>query len=92
MPSPWRLLVLLIRLMRALVGVRALVLPKTICEQLNLDIGSGVNLTVKGETLLVSRVDPRLTATSIEDVFAGYDGTYTPPEVGWGSAVGAEAW
>ena len=71
---------------------RALVLPKIICEQLQIDIGSGLNLTVRGQTLLVSKADARKSANSIDELFADYTGNYSPEELNWGTPVGDEAW
>jgi len=66
-------------------GIR---IPKVILEGLSLKEGTDVELFVEDNALIIK---PRSKRT-IQDLFIGYDGEYTPEEVDWGADVGGEKW
>lgn len=80
---------------------RAVRIPKTICEELNMDIGAALSLKLFRDAEAPYLVIKPLPAQhksygdapyrSMDEVFAGYSGGYEPCEFDWGEDVGAEA-
>ncbi|MCH9275343.1 AbrB/MazE/SpoVT family DNA-binding domain-containing protein [Bifidobacterium amazonense] len=74
-------------------GVR---IPKEIREQLELHEGSHVDINVDGNRIVITPERQRITrigrynVPDLHDLFAGYDGRYTPHEDGFTSPVGKE--
>lgn len=48
-----------------------------------------MSLRVEGEKLILERKDKRKT---IQELFDGFEGEYTPEEVDWGEPAGKEVW
>lgn len=79
---------------------RAVRIPKKMCEEAGMDIGSVVTLTLLQDEqgayiVLRPQGDGHRNCggapyESIDEIFAGYSGEYEPAEIDWGDDVGAE--
>lgn len=79
---------------------RAVRIPKDMCEEVGMDIGSTLTMTTErdglGAYIIVRPERQRHRSVedapfeSIEELFAGYDGEYLPHEADWGEPVGME--
>ena len=68
-------------------GIR---LPKIFLDELNMREGNEVEI-LKQDNIIVIKHAAKKRET-IQELFAGYDGNYTPEEIDWGKPVGNEAW
>lgn len=68
-------------------GIR---LPKKILEYVNMSEGEEVEITTQDEAIIIKRAGGK--RQTIQELFEGYDGDYTPEEVDWGEPVGGEVW
>lgn len=79
---------------------RAVRIPKRMCEEAGMDIGTAVKMTLQQDEqgafiVLRPQHDGHRSCgdapyVSIEELFAGYTGEYEPKEIDWGGEVGAE--
>ena len=67
-------------------GIR---LPKLLLDDMNLSVGSEVELTVADEAIIIR---PIAKTRTIQELFASYDGDYKPQEIDWGAPKGSELW
>jgi antitoxin MazE len=67
-------------------GVR---IPRDILDIADISSGDPVEITAKKNTIIIRKYRKRET---IQELFEGFDGAYTPEEVSWGSPVGDEIW
>ena len=65
-------------------GVR---LPKQIIDEVSLAPGSEVEVTVRGDEIIIRK---RRKYSSMAELFAGYKGDMKAPEYEWGEDVGEE--
>jgi len=68
-------------------GIR---LPKIILENVNMSEGDNVEIITQSETIIIKRVSGK--RKTIQELFDGYEGDYTPEEIDWGEPVGSEVW
>lgn len=68
-------------------GIR---LPKIILDSVNMNEGDDVEIIIQSETLIIKRTAKK--RKTIQELFAGYEGDYTPDEIDWGESVGGEIW
>ena len=69
-------------------GIR---LTKQILAALNWRINDEVSIVTQDNKLIIEQVHPKKHQT-IDELFANFDGKYTPSEVDWGEPVGKEIW
>lgn len=78
---------------------RAVRIPKCMCETVGIDIGSDLDMRSgadeQGSFILIRPAHAHRSYgaapyLSMDEVFDGYEGTYTPTEFDWGDDVGAE--
>jgi antitoxin MazE len=67
-------------------GVR---LPKAILDDLNMSVGEEVEIYSENNTIIIRPAKQRKT---IRELFAGYEGDYSPEIIDWGKPVGKEVW
>lgn len=67
-------------------GIR---IPKAILEAVHWSGAEKLSLKAEGDRVVIERAEPR---KSIEELFANFDGEYTPVTVDWGNPVGNEIW
>ena len=68
-------------------GIR---LPKIFLDNMNIREGEKVEVSTKNDAIIIKRtVSQRKT---IQELFEGYDGDYTPEMIDWGEPVGSEIW
>lgn len=67
-------------------GIR---IPKPVLDSLHWGGDDSLSLRVEGEKLILERKDKRKT---IQELFDGFEGEYTPEEVDWGEPAGKEVW
>ena len=65
-------------------------LPTTLLEALNWSLGEKINIVRQDNRLIIEPLAP--SPTTIQELFAGYDGEYEPQEIDWGCPVGREVW
>jgi len=68
-------------------GIR---LPKIYLDDLNIKEGNEVEV-LKHDNVIVIMPTAQKRKT-IQELFADYNGDYTPEEIDWGSPVGGEVW
>ena len=68
-------------------GIR---LTRIILEYVNMSEGEEVEIATQDDTIIIRRVTGK--RRTIQELFAGYDGDYTPEEIDWGEPVGGEVW
>lgn len=80
---------------------QGVVIPKSICEEARAAIGDRFIMEYDGSAIILRpdrRAYRRTKVTTIEELFAGWDGPYEPPEdypfngneIDWGAPVGSE--
>jgi antitoxin MazE len=79
---------------------RAVRIPKPICDDIGIDVGSNLRMQVAEDstgTYLVIRPEnsghrsfSHAPFLAMDDLFATYAGDYQPTETDWGADVGAE--
>ena len=79
---------------------RGIRVPKSFCEYMCIDIGSELTMSAgsdeEGRFILLRVPDgghrsfASTPMTSLDDLFAGYEGDYVPTEADWGDDAGAE--
>ena len=67
-------------------GIR---IPKFILEALNWNDDEELVMTAENDKIVIKKA---VTRMNIKDLFADYDGEYTPVEIDWGKPVGKEVW
>ena len=80
---------------------QGIIIPKATCERLGISVGDPLNLSIRDGKLEITPAARyrRTKRTSIDQLFADWHGTYTPPtdyptsgnEIDWGEPVGSEA-
>jgi len=68
-------------------GVR---LPKIFLDELNMSEGNEVEILKQDSYLIIRPASQK--RKSIQELFADYDGDYTPEVIDWGKPVGGEIW
>jgi len=69
-------------------GVR---IPKYILEDIKWHDNEQLNITTENEKIVIEKV--KIPARrNIKELFADFDGQYTPVKVDWGNPVGNEIW
>lgn len=75
---------------------QGILIPKRICEEAGLVVGDRVVIDVQKGNILIKQPDKpryrRKRTTTIEELFAGYNGGYRPEEMDWGTPTGKEMW
>ncbi len=69
-------------------GIR---IPKAFLEALGMMENDVVELNRVNDNLVITKVKEKKELT-IDDIFQGYDGEYTPEAFDWGLPVGREVW
>lgn len=79
---------------------RAIRLPKALCDELGISIGSPLTIEfcsdASGSFVVLRPVQTEHRSfsdapiQSMDELFAGYDGSYVPHEADWGDDLGAE--
>lgn len=65
-------------------------IPQTIINMLDLRENDEIGFEIKDHSLIITPVKKK--HKTIEELFVGYNGNYSPEEVEWGTAVGEEIW
>jgi len=68
-------------------GVR---LPKILLDDLNMSEGNEVEILKRDNFIVIKHATQK--RKTIQELFAEYDGDYTPEEFDWGKPVGGEIW
>lgn len=75
---------------------QGLLIPRAIMDAAGLTVGEKLNLTVKADGHIVLAPEGRWfeppRKTTVEELFAGYQGKFEPEEADWGESVGHEEW
>lgn len=79
---------------------RAVRIPKRICEEMGMNIGSALDMVAerddRGPYIVLRprdtshRSNGDLPFRSMNDLFKGYEGSFVPQELDWGEDVGGE--
>ena len=70
-------------------GVR---IPKYLLDAVNMTTDDEINIRAEGNMLIIEKAKPTASRKTIKELFADYDGEYTPQEIDWGEKVGNEEW
>ena len=68
-------------------GIR---LPKIFLDDLNMREGNEVEIFIQNNSIIIKHAAQK--RNTIQELFADYDGEYTPEEIEWGNSVGGEVW
>ncbi|MCL2377975.1 MAG: AbrB/MazE/SpoVT family DNA-binding domain-containing protein [Defluviitaleaceae bacterium] len=68
-------------------GVR---LPKVFLDELNMREGNEVEILKQDNIIVIKSTAPK--RKTIQELFADYDGDYTPEDIDWGPPAGDEIW
>lgn len=75
---------------------QGLLIPRPIMDAAGLTVGEKLNLTVHSNGRIILTPQERWfeppRKTTIEELFAHYQGTYEVEEADWGESVGREEW
>ena len=69
-------------------GVR---IPKYLLDAVKMSTDDEINIRAEGNVLIIEKAKPAARKT-IKELFADYDGEYTPQEIDWGEKAGKEEW
>ena len=64
-------------------------IPKFILDAVHWNGSEKLAVSVEDDKIVISRAEER---KNIKELFAGFDGEYTPVEMDWGEPVGEEVW
>ncbi|MCD8049498.1 MAG: AbrB/MazE/SpoVT family DNA-binding domain-containing protein [Clostridia bacterium] len=67
-------------------GIR---IPKALLEALHWSESEQIILTADNDKIIIEKAEP---GKNIKELFADFDGEYTPVEINWGEPVGEEIW
>ena len=67
-------------------GIR---LPKYMMDIVKWNEGEEIEITAENGRIIIEKANPRKTIT---ELFADYQGEYTPEEIDWGEPAGGEIW
>ena len=70
-------------------GSHGICIPKIYMDALHWKENEELVLIMEKDGLSIKKSEKR---KNIKEIFAGFDGTYTPEEVDWGEATGKEIW
>lgn len=70
-------------------GVR---IPKHLLDAVKLTANDEVIIRAENDTLIIEKAAPTQPRKTIKELFADYNGEYTPEEIDWGEKAGKEAW
>ncbi len=70
-------------------GVR---IPKHLLDAVKLTANDEVVIRAENDTLIIEKAAPTQPRKTIKELFADYNGEYTPEEIDWGEKAGKEAW
>ena len=65
-------------------------IPQTFINMLSLRENDEVVFEIKDNSLVIT--PKKKKHKTIDELFAGYDGSYSPEELNWGPDVGKEIW
>lgn len=67
-------------------GIR---IPKILLDTVHWKDSEQLVLSVEQDKIIIEKAKPRKT---LKELFADFDGEYTPVEIDWGKPVGKEIW
>lgn len=67
-------------------GIR---IPKVILDAVNWSENEPLVISAENDRLVIEKAQKH---KNIVELFAGYDGDYTPSEIDWGAQQGGEVW
>lgn len=67
-------------------GIR---IPKSVIEAVHWDTDEQLIVTAKDDKIIIERAERR---KNIKELFADFDGEYTPVDMEWGNPIGEEVW
>lgn len=70
-------------------GVR---IPKYLLDAVKLTTNDEIVIRAENNTLIIEKAPTEHSRKTIKELFADYDGDYTPEEINWGEQVGKEIW
>ena len=70
-------------------GVR---IPKYLLDAVKITTDDEIEIRAEGDMLIIEKAAPTTARKTIKELFADFDGEYTPQEIDWGEKVGEEAW
>ncbi len=70
-------------------GIR---IPKYLLDAAKLTISDKIEIRAESDKLIIEKAAPISEHKTIKELFAGYDGKYTPQEIDWGERTGEEVW
>lgn len=70
-------------------GVR---IPKYLLDAVKLTTNDEIVIRAEGDMLIIEKAAPIAARKTIKELFADYDGEYTPQEIDWGEQTGGEVW
>lgn len=70
-------------------GVR---IPKYLLDAVKLTANDEIVIRAENDTLIIEKAAPTQPRKTIKELFADYNGEYTPEEIDWGEKAGKEAW
>lgn len=70
-------------------GVR---IPKYLLDAVKLSTNDEIVIRAESDMLIIEKAAPPSARKTIKELFADYDGEYTPQEVDWGEQAGKEIW
>ena len=70
-------------------GVR---IPKYLLDAVKMTTDDEIDIRAEGDMLIIEKAKPVAARKTIKELFADYDGEYTPGEIDWGDKVGNEEW
>lgn len=70
-------------------GVR---IPKYLLDAVKLAANDEIVIRAENDTLIIEKAAPTQPRKTIKELFADYNGEYTPEEIDWGEKAGKEAW
>jgi len=70
-------------------GVR---IPKHLLDAAELTANDKITIRAENHTLIIEKASPVSAHKTIKELFANYDGEYTPQEIDWGERTGNEIW
>jgi len=65
-------------------------LPAFLLESINLKNNDAVEVVTENDSIVIKKI--KKEASSIEELFEGFDGEYEPVHVNWGTPGGREIW
>lgn len=70
-------------------GIR---IPKYLLDAVKMTTNDEIVIRAENDMLIIEKAVLTITHKTIKELFADYDGEYTPQEVDWGEQAGKEVW